>query len=180
MRSRRYFAAAVAAVALAGSWGAAVPAGAQEVVSDEELDGMRGGFLVADGVVFDFGATIRTYEDGVLSLQTNVTWALDGIHIEQLVGAGVTPVTSADLSALTGLGDVFRTAGGATVLHDVDQGRLLSVLLNTTSDHSFRQDTALTLVLPGFDATQADMVRQLAGVRISNDMNTASIGALGH
>lgn len=180
MRSRRYFAAAVAAVALAGSWGAAVPARAREVVSDEELDGMRGGFLVADGVVFDFGATIRTYEDGVLSLQTQVTWALDGIHIEQMLGAGVAPVTSADLNALAGLGEVFRTAGGATVLHDVNQGQLLSVLLNTTSDHSFRQDTALTLVLPGFDATQASMVRQLTGVHISDDMATASIGALGH
>ena len=57
-------------------------------VSNEELSAMRGGFFVAAGANFDFGASIRTLVNGQLALQTNLTWTPQGVSIQELTGLG--------------------------------------------------------------------------------------------
>jgi hypothetical protein len=161
---------------------AAVAASASaQTVPDPELDQIRGGYLVAGELAFEFGAVVRTYENGALALQSTVTWTDAGPVVNQLSGPGaaVTPVTSSDLAALAGSGAV-TTAGGATVMHRLTEGQISSILMNTASGQDLRQHTDVTLVLPGFAATQADMIRNLSGVRIADDVAVGAIRATGH
>jgi len=173
MRSRLF-----AAAALVLTLGTTLPAQARETLSDDELCEQRGGVLIAGDVAFQFGAVVKTYEDGVLSLETQVTWTPNGPQILQTPGAGVAPLNDPDLSALSGLGDAFRTASGATVVQNVSQGQIVNLLMNTASGHDFRQDTEITLQLPGFAATQAEIGRQLLGLRLADEVRAAAfIGA---
>jgi hypothetical protein len=167
--------AASAVTVLGGAWNG--PAVAMELVSDDELAAQRGGYLVADNVVFDFGAVVTTYENGALSLQTQVNWTSQGPQVTQLAGPGVTPLGAAEMGGLTGLG-AFQTPGGATIVQNVSDGRILSVLLNSASNLDLRQDTAVTITLPGFAATQAEMLRQQAVSRLANEVAAGSLGAI--
>lgn len=175
----RQIVAALAAAVLINAPALVAPAAAFEVVSDAELSEMRGGVLVAGDLAFQFGAVIRTFESGLLSLQTQVTWTPAGPHVEQVMGEGVTTLADAQLAALSGAGGAFLTPGGAAVTHQFSQGQLVNLLMNTNSNRDFQQDIAITLVLPGFEAVQTDMVRQLTGLRIWDDVATSSVGALG-
>lgn len=152
-------------------------ADARELLSDDEMAQERGGFLVANNIVFDFSAVVTTYEDGQLALQTQVTWTPSGPLTSQVAGAGVTQLTSAQLSALRGLGTPYQTTSGATVVQAVDPNRIVNLLLNTADGHAFRQDTAITLTLPGFAATQAGMAQQLLGMRLAEDAAITALSA---
>lgn len=148
-----------------------------EVVSDEELAEHRGGYLVANDLAFEFGAVMRTFENGALSLQTQLVWTPDGPLLQHVLGDGVMALTSAELNAV-GMNDSFVTPGGSIVMHDLTQGSFMNLLINTQSDQSFRQDVDVTLVLPGFLTAQTDMGRQLAGLRLADELSISSIGAL--
>ena len=58
------------------------------LVSNADLSDMRGGFFVAGGAQFDFGASIRTLVNGQLALQTNLSWTPAGSVVQQLAGLG--------------------------------------------------------------------------------------------
>lgn len=169
-----HFFATAAAASLLAIGPALTSAQAREVMTDEELSQARGGILIAGDIAFEFGAVVKTYEDGALSLETQVTWTPTGPLIQQLAGTGVTPLSDPDLKVLAGMGDAFRTAAGATVIQNVSQGQVLNLLMNTTSGHQFRQDTAITLVLPGFASTQAAISRQVLGLRLGEEVRGAS------
>lgn len=176
MRTQRLLAAAAGVLlALAPTF----EAQAREVLSDEEMADQRGGFLVADNIVFDFSAVVRTYEDGQLALETQVTWTPSGPLTDQVAGAGVVQLADSQLKALSGLGVAFQTASGATLVQSVDQDRVVNLLMNTASGHAFRQDTAITLSLPGFTATQAGMAQQLLGLRMAQDAAVTALRAGG-
>lgn len=172
---------AIAAAAILGLSGA--PAGAQpdgwrgDIVPDAELDELRGGYLVAADLAFQFGAVMRTYENGALSLQTQFVWAPDGQQVTRLFGDGVTELSDADLGGIAG--GVFVTPGGALMTHDHSAGQFMNLLINTENNRDFRQDLAITLVLPGFEATQSDLGRQLMGLRLADEISLGSVFALG-
>lgn len=168
-QSRLPAAAAVAALVVLGS---VIPgqAEARRTLSDTEMSSLRGGMLVAGGIAFDFGAVVRTYEDGALALETQVTWTPTGPAVTQTPGVGVTPLTSQQLSALSGLGVPYQTASGAAIVQNLSSNQITNVLLNTGDNHAFRQDTAVTLSLPGFAATQLSMSQQLLGLRLADDL----------
>lgn len=147
---------------------------ARDTLTDAEMADERGGVLIAGQVAFEFGAVVKSYEDGALSLETQVTWTPGGPQIQQLPGAGVTPISDAVLKGLSGTGEAFQTPAGATIVQNVSQGQIVNVLLNTTSGHDFRQDTAVTLVLPGFAATQGAIAQQLLGLRLGEDVRSAA------
>lgn len=149
-----------------------------EVVSDEELADYRGGYLVAEDLAFEFGAVMRTFENGALSLQTQLVWTPEGPLLQHVVGDGVAPLSAAELGAV-GLNDSFRTAGGSIVMHDLSRGQFMNLLINTQSGRDFRQDVDITLTLPGFGEAQGDMGRQLAGLRLAEELSMGSISALG-
>jgi hypothetical protein len=66
----------------------------REVMSDEEMADARGGVLTAGGVAFEFGAIVRTFEDGVLSLQTQLTLTPQGPQVQQTLGPNVAQLGS--------------------------------------------------------------------------------------
>lgn len=168
MDSPRLFATAVA-VLLFTIGPAFGPAQARETLSDDQLADERGGVLVADGVTFDFGAVVRAFEDGKLSLETQVNWTPDGPQVSRLAGEGVTPLPAEAMKALRGLGEAFRTPSGAAVAQNVTEGQIINLLANTSSSHDFRLDTQITLILPGFAATQASISRQVLGLKLADD-----------
>lgn len=131
-------------------------------MGSEELDEVRGGFLVAGELAFEFGAVVRTFKDGALALQTEVNWSQAGPVVTRLTD-----------DAMIGL------AGGASqVLQRVENGQLTNILLNTESNRSFRQETDITLTLPGFAATQLNIGGTLAAQRLNDDLSVGAIGAL--
>lgn len=122
----------------AAPWGA---------MSADELARVRGGYLSAGGLVFDFGAVVRTYVDGGLVMETTLNWTPQGA---QALSGSVAPSVT-DLAG-----------GGTTVLHALGPSQLANVVLNTASNRDIRQDTDITLTLPGFASTQRDL--QLHGL----------------
>ena len=140
-------------------------------LSDPELESARGGFLVAGNVAFEFGAVVRTYAAGALALQTNVTWAGDGPRIEQMTGAGVSPVAGPGASGFS----AYSSASGVEFAHILGNGQIASLLSNASSDQTYRQETDVTLTLPGFQEAQRDMNLSRVGARLSDDI---AIGAV--
>lgn len=149
-----------------------VTGAAQAVVvplSDAELDTLRGGIQTPLGLDIGFGATVRTFVNGQLALETRLTWTDAG---------PVTSETRADLSSITGgpvfvgrLGEaVASTPGGATtILHDLADGRIASVIINTADNRTIRQETSITLTLPQL----ADLQSRIAGAQLSNAIQSA-------
>lgn len=179
MKSRLLLSTAAVVVALAAP-AAFQTAAARELLSDEEMQEARGGVLVAGGLAFEFGAVLRTFEDGSLSLQTQVNWTPTGAVVEQITGAGVARLADPALTVFAGAGEeitgadgVFLTGSGAAIIHEVSQGQIVNMLLNTASNREFRQDTDITLVLPGFADLQADFTQQITGLRLADEIRFA-------
>ena len=62
------------------------------------------------------------------------------------------------------------------ILQQLAQGQLVNLLMNTDSNRNFRQDTDVTITLPGFADFAADATRQLTGLRLAEDLNAVTIG----
>jgi hypothetical protein len=116
-------------------------------MDDEALAAHRGGLQTPLGVDIGFGASVRTYVDGSLALETRLTWTAEGVQ-------SVRMFESEAAKALTGglangdPGSPVSVAPGTTVIHDLSEGRIASIVLNTANDRHIRQDTDVTLHLP--------------------------------
>ena len=182
MKARCVIAAAVALLSLATP--AFQPAAAREELTDQEMENARGGILEAGGVAFEFGAVVKTFEDGVLRLQTQVTATPNGPQISQTAGQDVSHLTDqllSQLNAAVGGANAARgavvTDSGAVIVQQFTPTQITNLIVNTDSNHSFRQDTDVTLTLPGFAGTQADITRQLTGLHLSDDLHSVQVGA---
>ena len=158
-------------------------------MSDEDLGGMRGGFLTAGGVSFDFGAVVRTYVNGQLALETRLTWTPTGPVTEQVTGSlpGWTPLTPGQMGGLdlSGLspgssGLVLTDANGTTALvHNVLNGQLQNLVVNAADNRDIRQDMQVMLTLPDFDVMQQDFSVGQLGSQIFHDVDWGGIRAAG-
>ena len=162
-------------------------------LSDEELADMRGGFLTAGGITFDFGAVVRTYVSGALALETRLTWTPTGPVTEQVSGGlpGWTPLPSGGLGTqvggldLTGVPDgagglVLTDANGSTALiHNVMNGQLQNMVLNAADNRDIHQDMQILLTLPNFEAMQQEYSLDRLGAQITQDMDWSSIRGFG-
>ena len=179
MTLRRFLLGCVLAAAPALTW-AAEPdmQPSRAPMTERELDSYRGGYDLAPNLSFQFGAVIRTFEDGQLALQTEMNMSPMGVTVQQTAGVGVTPGTldSVDLAGATG--GAFSTPGGTTFIQNVANGQLTNFIFNTASNHTFRQETDLTLVLPGFADIQGQIMRNLSAFHLTNDMAGQTISAL--
>jgi hypothetical protein len=157
------------------AWGEGVA-----VMSDTELNDHRGGFEVA-GININFGATITTFVDGIPALTTTLTWTDAGAVIEDTVGN--LPQTASSLTAgdLVGLGldptsDVTGIViddetGVTEIVHNVGDGTLQNIVINSASGLDITQAIDVSLELPGFEAIQADLIVERFGFRIMDDMS---------
>lgn len=135
-------------------------------LDDVELAQQRGGLMTPLGLDIGFGASVRTYVDGRLALETRLAWTDHGIVTEKVgdlgpVAAGATFGTWT--ASLPGLG------GNTQILHSLADGRIASVVVNSASNRDIRQDTSITLTLPQLP----DLQRQFAADRIAASLQNA-------
>ncbi len=68
-----------------------------QVIEDQELDQLRGGFEFR-GLQFEFGANIRTFIDGVLALESVISIAKDGMITQQNPATQINPDTTTGIT----------------------------------------------------------------------------------
>lgn len=154
-------------------------------LADADLAGARGGFTILGGQELNFSAVMRSYVDGSLVLESRLSVGDQGrllsssatgaplaaSTVDGLAAAGLTLGASADGSP------TFVSEDNKTVfVHRAADGQLANLLVNTASQRALRQETALTLNLPGFEATQSAMREGLAARALADDIRTALIG----
>jgi hypothetical protein len=165
---------ASATSALASEWGDGV-----EVMLDDEMDDLRGGFEI-NGIQIGFGAVVTSYMNGVPVLTTQMTWTDAGAIVEQTmanVGQRLEDLTPEARAALgvDGLDDasgivVTDEAGVTALVHNVTDGALQNIIINSATGRDLAQDIDVTLTLPGFDAIQDSLVLERFGIRLTDDM----------
>lgn len=163
--------------------------GLPALVPDEDLDKLRGGFVV-NGLGVNFGADIRTYVNGELMLQTVLNWGADGAETVQTAAAGLSPV---DVSTLENgvlsngnirmkVGDtpVYLLNNGQTaIVHETASG-VQNMLINTASDFEAVQEVDATLTLSGYESFNSDMMMDRIGNALGDVVGQGAIGALGN
>lgn len=155
-----------------------------EVVEDDALADMRGGFKVG-GIEVGFGATVTTYANGMMAMQTQLTWTDAGLVAQQTLGElgqkleSMTPEQRAalGLEGLSGGVVIADEAGVTALVHNVTEGALQNIVLNTASGRDLGQHVDVTLTLPGFEAVQEGLGLELFGLRLNDDLTGMLIGA---
>lgn len=172
---------------------AALASEGPQALSDEELSGLRGGFITTNGFTFGFGVVIRSYVDDRLALETRMTWTPTGPATEQTRGdvPGMTDLASA-LTSLLNSGIDLRNLGGTSggvalvsddgataLIHNVTSGQLQNLIVNNASNRDLRQDMELNLYLPDLATMQAASSAHARAAQLTYDLNTSLVGALG-
>jgi hypothetical protein len=149
-------------------------------VSDSELDGMRGGYLSADGLQFNFGALLTTTVNGQLALQTQVNFTPSGPQVAQTTGPSTVQGASAANGAITGLklqgydpSQIAVLNNGATALiQKVTGGQVQNIVINTASNQNIQQSTQLQLTIPNFAQTQQFFQQNLAMTHLMQNVQS--------
>ncbi len=157
-------------------------------LTDTELERVRGGYLSANGITFGFGASVSTYVDGSLALQTRLTATDDGLLQSQVAGAapGAIPfdaaaAQAAGLAGLIGQGVVLGGQGGATtIVHNLTGDQILNVVVNGASNRTITQNTAVTLTLPAFNQLQQSAAAQQLNASLLSAVGVGAVGAIRH
>lgn len=156
-------------IALCVSCLTSAPSGAQERLDDSELAAQTGGLRTPTGIEFNFGATVDTYVDGQMALQTRLTWTEQGIVQTQTPHSG-------DLSAggvtLPGLN------GETVIIHDIADQRIASLVLNSADGRDIRQDTAITLTIPELTNLQSEFSGQRTEMQLNSAVGRALTDAV--
>lgn len=95
-----------------------------EVVSDLELDSMRGGFLSADGLEISFGVEQAVLIDGILQVATT----FNASSITRML-----PQQAAEFSSVTMNSDVIRSQMNTIIQNTQDQRIIDSITLINAS-----------------------------------------------
>jgi hypothetical protein len=167
---------------LAGGAFVATPALAREQLSDEQMDQHRAGFITPTGLEVGLGASVRTYVDGQLALETRLTWTEAGVTRELVSGQPTPdPAAAAARFGLDLSGDwnglvIERTDGVTAVLTDISDQRVANVLVNTASDQDIRLETELTLNMPQLDDFQAQMLMDQTTQSLHDSIGSALSG----
>ena len=163
------------------SWGDEI-----EVMADDELGGLRGGFEVG-GININFGATVTTILNGIPVLTTNITVTDAGRVVDQTianVGTTLDELTDEGRTALglDGLGEdaagiIIEDESGVTALvHNVTEGALQNIIVNSATGRDITQDIDITLDLPGFEFIQGELTVEHFGFRLQDDMMGVAFG----
>lgn len=156
-----------------------------EVLAESEMDDYRGGFQVA-GIEINFGAVVTTYVNGAPALTTQLTVTDVGTLIEQIfgsIGQNIADLSPDQLAAL-GLSElqganglvISDTSGVTALVHNLTQGSLQNIIINTASGRDLSQQVDITLELPGFDALQQELFMEDFGFQLMHDMEGVQFG----
>jgi len=156
-----------------------------EVMADEDMSEERGGFRFG-GFEFNFGAVITSTLDGQPVLTTTINWTDAGAIINQTLnglGQNLRDLTPEQLEALglTGLegmdGLIVEGTDGVTAfVHNVTDGSLQNIIVNSATGRDLGQDIDVTLTLPNFEFMQQQLTMERFGMRLGDDLRTISFG----
>lgn len=156
-----------------------------EVMADDEMSDLRGGIAIG-GIEMGLGATITSTVNGTPVLTTTFTWTDAGAVMEQVlsgVGKDIKDLSpeQRDALGLAGLEDaggiVIEDEDGITAfVHNVTDGALQNIIVNTATGRELGQDVDVTLTLPGFEFVQSELMTERFGMRIADDFSTVIIG----
>lgn len=142
------------------------------LLTDAELDGQRGGLQTPLGFDIGFGASVKTFVDGTLALETRISWTDTGLRSEQVVNE-LSSIAGAPvrLGALNdgALNSIAAGGGATTVIHDLTMDRIASLIVNTADNRTIRQETDITLVLPQL----IDLQQRIAADRLSSTLSSS-------
>lgn len=144
-----------------------------EVAGDAELADARGGFITAQGVTFDLGAVISTYENGELALMTQLTWTPSGAMTTHTASNAYAAAQAAAAAAdAIGAGLAVSDPTGATrIVHGVDGASLRNLVVTSASGRDFVQDIQVTITLPGFEAMQGAYALDRFNLQLGAEIN---------
>jgi hypothetical protein len=140
-------------------------------LDDHALADQRGGIQTPLGLDIGFGATVRTYVDGQLALESKLMWTDGGAAVEHPEGVSIPGVTTITGGPTAGT-PLSLPPGMTAVMHDLTSGRIGSVVVNTASNRTIRQTTDIVLTLPQLPQLQQQMARD----RIVSQLQS-SVGA---
>ena len=166
------------------------PATPHEIaLAETDLDSERGGFLTPLGLDIGFGAVVRTTVDGVLALESRLTWDTKGGAQEPVVTAGQ-PTAPDDLLAAAAAGGiqldpdakgwngvVLPGSNGATaVLQQLNSNGISNLTINTADNRVIEQTTDINLNIPGLEAfqAQAGLSRMVGDLQQALDLELAN------
>lgn len=156
------------------------PAVAQEgvLLNEFELKDQVGGLRTPSGIEFGFGAVVNTYVDGKLELQSQLTFTDHGAIKTDTAGMPGNGAGSG-ITVTGGLPGIFLPAdsGGTVVLHDLGDGRIGSVVLNTADNRDIRQETILNLNIPDLQNFQKDVAGQVFSANLQDAVQRALVNA---
>jgi hypothetical protein len=122
------------------------------VVSDDELQSLRGGFEFA-GLTFNFGANLRTFVDGILALETIINYTANGVVARHLPasatntpGQTTTPAPSVVETGSSAPGDAAGGIAGSVQVLGGDQGPSPAELYLPNVDLSGLKDATGVLI----------------------------------
>jgi hypothetical protein len=150
-----------------------VSAASMERLDDEDLRQARGGYLSAGGFRFDFGAVVSTWVDGSLALQSKLNLSSDGAVSSTAQGGTDMPVPQVSAS--------FGGNGGVTsLLQSLSQNAIRNVIVNTASNRTITQNTALTIVLPDLLSMQQGMSLEHLGSSLQQALHSGLLDSASH
>lgn len=183
MSPRRALAAVTALALLA----LAAPAQAAEtpftgsplMLDEPELAGETGGLATPNGMDIGFGAVVRTFVDGALVLESTLTWTTAGAATAVSAGAEarlLDNAAAAGLAVPSGAwqGVVIPGDGGeTTILQDLGEDRIASLVVNTANNRDVRQDITVDLDIPNLAQMQSDFALDQLQLRLQDAVGSA-------
>ena len=168
---------------------ATIPVFSAELVSDDELADVRGGYMNAGGFeIGSFGAVMHTYVDGSLVLTSQLTLNDQGAKTNSQLGGSpnVVPLENAgslglNLGDIQGQGVVVLGNGGATaVIQTLNSSQVRNLVVNTAQGRNISQDTALNFVIPNLTLLQQGMAMDQLKASLDQALGTSLIAASRH
>jgi hypothetical protein len=156
--------------ALVSAWFPIAASAAETRLTDDELADQRGGLRTPSGLEIGFAASLRTLIDGRLVLATRLTWTDQGVKTQQVADSGDVTASPGGFTATV----PGQTGGATQVVQGFSAGQITNIVMNTASNRTIQQDTAITLVIPML----AGLQQQVAADRIAASLQSALGSAL--
>ena len=152
--------------------------GGGAALSDQELAAERGGLRLPTGMEVGFGASVRTFVDGALVLETKLVWTDLGATQTQSApplasqGQGGQVTLSEGAAQLPGVA-LAGDGGSTVVLHELSAARISNIVVNTASNRDIRQEVQIDLAIPDLSQFQQSAIQERANMRMMESVGAA-------